>query len=297
VPKPGRTGPVDHSRPVRQQDPQHVIRHTRPSHLENPATRGHFTDARKHQQDFRRDHMDQYRNIQRSRDSWKQDRRHDFQDRSARYRGFYRDRHYRYYYSDYYSYGFFGGFYYPVRALTNIDAYFYYPTVYFLYNDDVDDDYNRDWYGSDYRHYDAFNYSGVFYPTDTIRDCAIEVSGLPYAVQGNFRTGLNVFVARLQDAVNANLQVSITFDRGDVTVNHYKNLKNQALVLEGFVDNGTTSLAFKAFLDLNDPNQTSVFVPADQTPSAEDLANLNSMNQRIIGLGGDPMSADQEPQN
>ena len=33
VPKPGRTGPVDHSRPVRQQDPQHVIRHQQPSHL------------------------------------------------------------------------------------------------------------------------------------------------------------------------------------------------------------------------------------------------------------------------
>lgn len=271
--------------------------HRRPSELENPRTVGHFTDARNHYNQFRQQHADQWRAINQARQQYRRNIGRDFTDRTQRFRNFYRDPHYHYYYSGWYDHGFYGGFYYPVRTVSDISDYFYYPTVYWLYNEDVDNDYNQDWYGSDYQPYQAFDYPGVFYPTDTIRDLAVEIAGLPYNVQANFRSALNIFVAKLQDAVNDNLQTAITFDRGDITVDHYQNLDNQALVLEGFVDNGSTSLAFKALVDLNNPDQTIVFVPASQDPTADDLAALDAMNQRIIALGGDPMTADDEPQN
>ncbi len=96
-------------------------------------------------------------------------------------------------------------------------------------------------------------------------------------------------------ALNANLSVAVQLDQGDVTINHYENLQNQAIEVEGYVDMGSTALAFKALIDLNDPSQTMVFVPTTQDPTDTDLATLDAMNARIVALGGDPMTAEQEP--
>jgi hypothetical protein len=124
---------------------------------------------------------------------------------------------------------------------------------------------------------------------------AAEVSGMSSEKQLHFRRSMEKFVQVLIADIDANLQAPIEIDRDDIVINHYQNLGDQALVIEGFVDTGSTSLAFKALLDLNDPSQTLVFVPANQDPTDQDLATLDAMSARIAQLGGDPLSADQEP--
>jgi hypothetical protein len=213
---------------------------------------------------------------------------------------FYSQAQYRFYYSGYYKHGFYGGFFYPVRS-ARIDAYFAYPMVEWLFASDYDSDYWNDYYDRQWENGDSsapvvqFPYAGIFYPTDTIRDLAVEVSAMSAALQAQFRVAMISFVGQLQQQISDQLTAPITLDQYEVVINHYQNLGNQAIVVEGFVDKGGAQYAFKGLLDLVDPSQTTVFVPTAQDPDASDIAKLDAMNARIVRMGGDPYTADQEP--
>ena len=231
-----------------------------------------------------------------SRREFRKDHRPEFQNRYQRIGRYHNDEHYRYYYSGFYKHGFYGGYYYPVRPAYDIDVYFAYPTVSWMFNPSYDEAYYRAYY-PDYDQHPVEEDAnvGVFYPTDSVRDMAVEVSAYPSATQANFRTGITNLTKALSQQVSDNLQSPITLETNDVVINHYKNLGGNALVVEGFFDRDDLHLPFKALVDLRNPSNTTVFVPTAQDPTAEDLAILDNMNQTIVGLGGDPFTADQEP--
>jgi hypothetical protein len=124
----------------------------------------------------------------------------------------------------------------------------------------------------------------VFYPTEELRDLATSLSVLPAVEQGNFRLGLIELVNRLQSDLGNQLGYTVVLGRNDVVVTHYQVLET-AVVLEGFVANDARQTAFKALLDLDNPSSNLVFVPVGE-PSDEQLAELQTLNERIIELGG-----------
>jgi hypothetical protein len=80
-------------------------------------------------------------------------------------------------------------------------------------------------------------------------------------------------------------------------VNHYENLGNTGVVLEGFINHDDINLPFKAVLDLVTPSNTSVFIPTSDEPIQTDIDQLDRLNNQVKNLGGDPSQVNDEPEN
>jgi len=222
------------------------------------------------------------------------------QGRYNHFQPWYHNNNYRFHYSAWYRHGFCGGFYYPVRPWWGIHQYFYYPTVYWLYNDVGSNDvpYYSTVYGSDYNScpVTANEYTRVYFPTDVMRDLGVEVSGLPAATQCNFRVAMTTMTNDLRASLSDMIGAPFTFGEYEVIVNHYENLQNQAIVVEGFVDQGELHVAFKGLLDIVTPNNTLLVLPKGQEPTAAELNRLDDMNKKIRLLGGNPDQVALEPE-
>jgi hypothetical protein len=214
---------------------------------------------------------------------------------------YYSETEYRYTYSEYFDDGFVGGYYYPVRPCDNVTDYFDYPEVQWFYVDTAEPDYYQGYYGpDDYQQYPVqpFEFARVYFPTETLRDLAVEVSGLDAGTQAVFRDAITRITENLQQSLTDNLADPFEFVDNDIVVTHYTNLQNQAYVLEGFVDRENLldlHVAFKALLDLTDASQSIVFAPVGPEPLPEELDLLAAINDRIVALGGDPITAVDEP--
>ncbi|MBI3557302.1 MAG: hypothetical protein HY074_13645 [Deltaproteobacteria bacterium] len=194
-------------------------------------------------------------------------------------------------YRPWYHYGFRGGFYYPVTPVYDIQLSFYNPIIFWMYADQYDETYYNTWYGSDlysYRELQLRNgRPGVYFPTQTIRDLGLGVSTMPIRQQANFRAGLTKLADQLEWKLREGLDSSITLGRSDIVVSHFETL-NDALVIEGFVSADARQFPFKALFDLNNFEMNMVFVPAsfDGAPTADQLADLRELNERIAYYGG-----------
>ncbi len=291
-------------RPILHQDPPKTVPHpTQPSHMDNPITRGHLNDAQDHQQDVWQRNPTKANHVMPYEQKWRGEFDRRDHDRGQQLVGYYRDNIHRYYYSRWYDHGFYGGFWYPVRPSYDIYAYFAYPEVFWIFYVDPDD---NDYWNVYWPIWDdepapvrpaPFPYAGVFYPTDTMRDLAIEVSAMNDFERGNFRLALSNFVGLLQQEISDQLVQPIELQQYEIVVNHYQNLQDQAIELEGFFDRPGLQFSFKALLDLQDPQATMVFVPSSQDPTGSNSAILDAINQRIVQLGGDPYTADEEPEH
>ena len=165
---------------------------------------------------------------------------------------YYRNEHFRYYYSSWFLSGFCGGFYYPVRHWWEINLYFGYPLIYWMYVDVstpsvalVDD-----WFSpaAPACPVTTFQFARVYFPNDTMRDLGMDMSALDSTVQCNFMTAMVQVTRLLQDQVSRMVDASIRFAQYDLVANHYENLGNQGVVLEGFVDRREVQVPFKAIL-------------------------------------------------
>ncbi len=293
-------------------NPPHVTPHTRPSHLQNGWTRGHLNDSHNRFHDVSQRHPEGIRGVNNYANRYRHEARQALYDRGHQVTAYYHQNNYRYYYSHWYNHGFYGGDWYPVRPCYDPQVYFVYPVVFWIFytDDDTTDYYNnyyQDWAQNQPAPQDPndtyanpanpFPFRGVFYPTDTLKDLGIEVSAMDAETQANFRESLTDFVQALQDEVSDQRTQAIQFEKYEVVVNHYENLQNQAIVIEGFADRAGVHYSFKALIDLVDPSQTLVFVPSTQDPTNDNTQVLDQMNARIVQLGGNPYTADQEPEN
>ncbi len=215
--------------------------------------------------------------------------------------GYYHNNAFRFYYSGWFNFGFCGGYYYPVRPFWQMDMYYYYPMIYWLYVDITDGDvpYYETWYGPDYPScpVDSFKYRRAFYPTDTMRDLGIDMSALPADAQCRFREAMVNMTDSLVAKVSGVINASFTLHEFDIVVNHYENLQNQGVTLAGYVDRDNIHVPFQAFLDLANPSATSVFVPTTQEPSSSQLNELEEQNDQVTNLGGNPNVIDIEPEH
>ena len=197
-------------------------------------------------------------------------------------------------YRVYATHGFYGGFYWNFNAYYDIDTYFWNPTIYWFYSNDYDDYYYRNWYGNDYDTYRdlqrSFQYVGVFFPTEEFRDLNLAVSVMSARTQVNYRAAMVEMTNRLAQETSTRGGFGI-LQRDDVVVTHFQLLpEDNGIVVEGFVGQDRSQFAFKAFLDLDYPGSTMVFVPtvySGGSYSDNDLYRLDQINDRIYDAGGE----------
>jgi hypothetical protein len=281
-----------------------VVTFQKPSYLTNPTTIQNMNASKTKSDEFRRDpRIVNIINISRN-NTVINNYNVNVRARYGQINTWHTDGYYHNYYGNYWSHGFYGGYFYPVIPCYDITPYFYYPMVYWMYAPTYDNTYWSGWYGdTDYVSYpvDPFPYREVYYPTDVIRDLAIEVSAFSAERQSYFRKGMNNLTESLAQQLANDLNASIELGQNEVTVNHYQNLGNNAIIVEGSVDIDRDAedihvhSAFKALLDLNDQGNTLAFMPIGQDPTAADLTSLSAINDRIQALGGNPFQADVEP--
>jgi hypothetical protein len=292
--------------PIHQVEPPKVIHRAEPSHRLDPNTRGHLADSQRREQNIRGRDQAGYKYVTDQGQRYRDQYRNEIVARTGVYRGYYSENSYRYYYSDWYRHGFYGGYYYPVRAYEDIESYFTYPVVYWMFAPDYDDTYWRTYYHRDWDskptpascEVKGIQFSRVLYPTDTVKDLGVEISALDACRQSDFRRAMETVLQTIQSDIGMQLGQDFQLGKYSVVINHYKNLRNQAIVIEGFSDQDDNHFAFKALLDLVNPGKSLVFVPNSQdASSATDLAALKALNDRIVALGGDPYTADDEPQS
>ncbi|MFI5205771.1 MAG: hypothetical protein ACHQVK_02425, partial [Candidatus Paceibacterales bacterium] len=190
---------------------------------------------------------------------------------------------------------FFGGFYYGFHPVSDIDVYFYNPMVHWFYVGAYDEYYYRNWYKAEYDAYPElhrpFEYHGVYYPTENLRQLLFGVSAMPVEKQARFRTSVSFFTKSVAQKMANGLNTHVKLGSGDIAVTHYEIIgSDNAVVLEGVVTFQNNSYNFKGLLDLETPERSDAFVPAswDKNPTPEQLATLDGLNNRINVIKGDP---------
>ncbi|CEG55566.1 hypothetical protein [Legionella fallonii] len=282
--------------------PAHVVVNTKPSHLNNPMTQQNLHHAMTWNQQF----VHAANNAQwvHEVNGYQQQYHKQFYNYNVQrfnvYGHYWQNNHYHNWYNAWYHLGFYGGFWYPVRPFYAIENYFTYPVVQWFFVDEaVAPQYYTNYYVSQPAPppacIETFPYKNVYFPTDTLRDLLVEVSGFPQQLRCNFREAIIGITSQLKDDMSNYFALSFTFRPDDIVINYYQNLQGQAIVIAGFVSQNKINMAFEALLDLRNPNNSIVFAPDGQTPTEEQLQVLNQLNSRIKNLGGDPFTAQQEP--
>ena len=191
-------------------------------------------------------------------------------------------------YRPWFQFNFYGGFNYALNPVYAIHDSFFTPLVFWLYSDTWDDHYYKTWYGGDYDSTPAlqvhFSRPGVFYPTVAIKDLAFGINSMASKEQGNFRSGMNDLVDRLQHNLADGQTQTIVLIRNDIVVTHYQMLA-EAVVLYGFVGTADHQFAFESLLNLNDSSLNAFYVPTGQVTDVEP-EDLRLFNAGIIQLGG-----------
>lgn len=277
-------------------NPAHVTVHTTPSHWGGANWHANWGHAYTLHSTFVHTHVALVNNIHVWGNSWHTAHWAAFQTRYNRWHYFGQD-YFRFYYSGWFRFGWYGGFWYPVRPCWTIETYFEYPLVNWFYATTWTPDYWNAYYSETEPQgcSDRFPYAGIYFPTDSLRDMLVEVSGMEMDRRCNFRTGVILMTNSIRDQLSAQTGVAFTFNTNDVVINHYDNLQNQALSVAGIVDNGTIQIPFQGVIDLLDASRTVVIVAGGQNPTGDEVNQVQSMNQKVTALGGDPLTAAQEP--
>ena len=196
---------------------------------------------------------------------------------------------------------FYGGFYYGFHPVSDIQIYFYNPMVHWFYIGTWDEQYYRTWYAGEYAAYPQLNhpfeYYGVYYPTDNLRQLLFGLSAMPVERQAVFRTEVSSFTQDLTQQLANQLKTHVTLSKGDVVITHYEILgSDEAVEVEGFVNFQNKSHNFKGMINLlssdhASPNRTQVFVATSSAegPTDPQLKALDSLNASIDQVRGEAL--------
>lgn len=187
---------------------------------------------------------------------------------------------------------------YPVRPVVEFYTYFSNPCVAWFYNE-YDAEFYQPFYGRYVARYPelgrGYNHIGIYLPTEEFMAMNVALSDLSIEMQVNYRRAMVFLGDRLAERYRAPIA------RHQVIVNHYAMLpSNRAVVIEGFVDNESTQMPFKALVDLNNADNSELFAvsawKSEETPTVEQSQDLYEMNDQIVNLGGSVETSDSEPQ-
>jgi|GEM_PF-6803518 len=189
---------------------------------------------------------------------------------------------------------FFGGCYFGFFPLFDIWDYFYNPLVYWFFVPTYDPVYYRTWYGDDLDAYpdleQSFPYSGLYYPTENLRQLLFAVSAMPIDEQADFRTAIMKLSKELAHRVANASSAHVQIKDGDIVVTHYAILgDDNGVSLDGFVNQNGDAYNFKGIVDMRQPETSDAFVTSsmDREPSPEELSQLDAINAKIAALGGE----------
>jgi hypothetical protein len=291
-------GGVDPHKPVEPIEPTHTVKHEEGSYLDNPLTQNNIGYSRSHLSLV--NYSATSKNLLKEASAtFKSEYSDLLQKKLAACESYYQNEHYRYYYSAWFDHGFCGGFYYPVRSWSEIESYFSYPVIYWFYVDAGPASANlaHQWFFPKTLacEFSAFEFTRAYFPTDAFKDLGLDVSGLGSDIQCSFMKAINVATRSLRDQLSAQVGASIRFDKFEIFVNHYANLGNEGIEIQGFVDRSDIQQSFKVLLDLRNPAATTMFVPSTQGLNAVDLNQLDDQSAKIRSLGGNPDVVDLEP--
>lgn len=215
--------------------------------------------------------------------------------------------------TQWYDYGFYGGYYWDLGSEFEITEYYYNPVVnyYFSgeYNGDIFDSYyGNDWernagsgewydneaYSMDYdvaphsaaRDYqevyqDPFPFAGIFLPTESLRDLLIGISVMDMKSQKQFRIALRTVIEQMQLQLAGPLGKGFKFQKNDVVITHYRLLDGVAIVIEGTAGTADQQFPFKALLNLQDTKKSGTFVALSTKPSRAEIKALDKLNSDI----------------
>jgi hypothetical protein len=200
--------------------------------------------------------------------------------------------------SRWYNYGFYGGYYWNLGEYCEIQSYYWNPFVYYYYASDYSTNYWNDssylyqtWYGNDYAslpsYREPFPYSGVFYPTTSLRDLLLGASDMSINDQNAFHQSVRRMVDLLQLRLGSIFGSGFRLERNDIVITHYRLVDGQATVVEGTAGRDQDQYPFKAYLDLRSPARSEVFLATSEDPTANqnslrDLDRLNDSIDRVI---------------
>lgn len=189
---------------------------------------------------------------------------------------------------------FYGGFYYGFHPCYDINIYFYNPMVHWFYVGAWDEHFYKTWYKTEYVAYPQlhkpFEYFGVYYPTDNLRQLLFGVSGMTVEKQAQFRTSIEDFTKKLTQQLANGLKQRVVLSKGDIVVTHYEVLGyDDAVVMEGFVTHQGKAYNFKGLLSLEPSEEQQVFVATtvDAAPTGEQIQNLDSLHSAIDNIRGE----------
>ena len=176
--------------------------------------------------------------------------------------------------------------------MVEVNDYFWNPAFFWFYADEEmwNDDYYVAWYGPVYgqypRFHERFRRPRVFYPTLAFAELTTGVSTWEAQRQLVFRDAMSQLTVLLEVNLSSELGTQVVLDQGSIEVDHYQLLQG-AVVIDGIASVNGQGYAFKSFLDLNNPNNSSVVVPAlAEQPGMSDINAVNALNARIIQSGG-----------
>lgn len=297
--KPGNPVGVIGGQPIQKTEPVSVVRHTRPSHLEQADTQKNLNAAKAYATKVWNEHSDLRARLDLDRNSYYRNSLNRARAQYNRVRNYSQNSYYKYYYSAWHKVGFISGYFHPVRFAQDVYNYFGYPMVRWLYVKAVDPALLTVWYADDLAKYpyNELSHLGCFLPTDTLRDLAKDLNGREVEAQANFRAGMEILGTELSAQISEHLVASYALAENDIVINQYQNLGSEAVVLTGFVDRANLHVAFKALIDLTDSSKTVVFVPRAYQPDNADLSRLEAINDRMKAAGLDPLQAQLEPRS
>jgi len=205
------------------------------------------------------------------------------------------------YWQTWHSHAFYGGFYYGFHPVPDINVYFYNPMVHWFYVSSWDPQYYHAWYADEYQANPEidrpFEYFGVYFPTDNLRQLLFGVSGMPVDKQAHFRSSIIDFTRKLtQQLANAS-RSHVALSKGDIVITHYEILGyDDAVVVEGFATHQKQAYNFKGMMSLTGQPEEKVFVTSTlEDPSPVDLRNLDDLNHSIDSIRGDVAVASPAP--
>lgn len=205
------------------------------------------------------------------------------------------------YWQTWHQHFFYGGFYYGFHPCPDINIYFYNPMVHWFYVSTWDPHYYHVWYADEYQASPQldrpFEYFGVYYPTDNLRQLLFGVSGMSVEKQNHFRLSMIPFTQKVAQQLANVTHQHVALSKGDIVVTHYEILGyDDAVVMEGFVTHQNQTYNFKGLIGLESQPEEQVFLAGtNDSPSPTELQNLDILNRSINDIRGETTNVVASP--
>lgn len=181
----------------------------------------------------------------------------------------------------------------PTTVYYGPDFYYYLsdPSVGWFYSDDYSQYYDyyyrpsRERFASsgEFRH--PFRYAGAFLSTQEFINLTTVIGNMDLDHQAAFRRAITSMADQFRMELSQLWKTSNPLTPGSLVVTDFEVLgSDQAVLIEGFADNGSEQLPLRAVLNLQDSVRSQFFIASSPTPTPDDQAQLNRLDEFARGF-------------